>query len=95
VLVEFPGVVEGKVVDELAIYVAAWGKLLERGAFALPLGLPDVIYSVMGPVVIYDAITYEIEIPVFNGSELGFEVLLHVLSTYHARVAPIRVVTID
>lgn len=95
VLVEYPSVVEGKVVDELCSYAAAWGELVEAGAFALPIGLPDVIYCVMGVVSQFDAITFEIEIPVFSGSELGFDVLLHLLAAYHVRVGPLRVVTID
>jgi hypothetical protein len=95
VLVEFPAVVEGKVIDELEIYAMAWGELVEHGAFTMPIGLPDVIDNVMGVLSQFDAITFEIEIPVFNGSELGFDALLHMLAAYHVRVAPLRVVTID
>ncbi len=95
VLVEYPALVEGHVVDALCEYAAAWGELVEHGAFAMPVGLPDVIYSVMGVVSQFDAITFEIEVPVYAGSELGFDVLLHMLAGYHRRVAPLRVVTIE
>lgn len=95
VLVEYPALVEGKLVDELEAYALAWGELVEHGAFTMPIGLPDVIDNVMGVVSQFDAITYEIEIPVYNGSELGFDVLLHMLATYAVRIGPIRAVTLD
>lgn len=95
VLVELPTPIEGPPIDVLEDYVLRWGGLVEGGAFALPLGLPDVMDSAMGMITQLDAFTLEIEIGIYQGSELGFDVLLHILSTYHLRERPIRLVTIE
>jgi hypothetical protein len=94
-LVEHISVIDGRQVDTLADYVHSWGALVEGGAFALPLGLPDLMDSEMGMIMQLDAFTVEVEIGTYQGSEIGFDVLLHILSTYHIRERPLRLVTIE
>lgn len=95
VLVEHASVIDARQVDALADYVRSWGALVEGGAFALPLGLPDLMDSEMGMITQLDAFTVEVEIGTYQASELGFDVLLHMLSTYHLRERPLRLVTIE
>lgn len=95
ILVELTAEIEGPPVDDFIAHVACWGALLEAGALALPLGLPDVMDNVMGMITQFDAFTLELEVPVYQSSEVGFDLLINLLSAYHARERPIRLVTIE
>lgn len=94
-LVEFPSDIEGPAVDRLEDYAKRWGRLLERSAFTLPLGMPDVLDNVMGSVSQFDSATIEIEVPVYQSGEYGWDVLLNMLATFHLRERPIALVTVE
>jgi hypothetical protein len=68
-------------VDEAAQLAGVWGSLLEGGAFALPAGMPGEVDSFLGAVTQFDRDTIEIEIPVYQASEAGWDVLLNLIAT--------------
>lgn len=95
ILVELKEEIEGPPVDDFIAYVAPWAALLEGGALALPLGLPDVMDNIMGLVTQFDAYTLEIFVPTYQSSESGIDLLLNTLAAYHVRERPVRLVTIE
>lgn len=95
ILVEMKDEIEGPPVDDFIAYVKPWGALVEGGALALPLGLPDVMDNVMGMVSQFDAYTLEIHVPVYKSSESGIDLLVNILAAYHVRERPIRMVTVE
>lgn len=79
VVVEMNAAVDAVIVEALRRPVERWAALLERSAFTLPYGLPDVLDNVMGQVTLFDAFAIEIEVPVYQSSEVGWDVLLNML----------------
>jgi hypothetical protein len=79
VVVEYGAEIGEKEIEALKEPVGCWARLLERSAFALPLGMPDVLDNVMGQIALFDGWSAEIEVPVYRGSEMGWAVLLNLL----------------
>lgn len=91
VVVEFGAEIGGAEIDALKEPVDCWARLLERGAFAMPLGLPDDLDNVMGQVALFDAWSAEIEVPVYKSSEVGWNVLLNLLEATSLGIVRVEV----
>lgn len=86
-LIEFYERLQWEHFDLLAVPINAWGKLLEGGAFTMPIGMPDMLDNVMGQTTLFDAFTAEVAVPVYRSSEVGWDILLNMLDAFsqHSR----------
>jgi len=80
-LVHMAGSVTADEVVRLRRAVAQWGTMLEGGAFAMPVGHPAVVDSVMGTVNQFDAETIEISVLRFMASEGAWASLANIVAT--------------
>ena len=92
-LVEMRHTVEATNVLGLGDWIKPWYMLLEAGAFAMPVGLPDETTSISGAVTIFDELTIEISIDRFQASESAFFVLINMIDAYaHQFMSVVRVI---
>lgn len=78
-LVEWSAPIASADVLRLGESVAPWFKLLEAGAFALPVGLPSETDSVAGAVTLFDEQSCEITVNRFDASEMAWHALINML----------------
>jgi hypothetical protein len=91
VVVQLDAAVTEASIDALMKPVGSWARLLERSAFALPMGMPDVLDNVMGQVALFDAWSAEIEVPVYQGSDTGWDVLLNLFEASSLGIVSVEI----
>lgn len=79
-------------VAEISTVVKWWGDLLEAGAFAMPVGLPDEVESYLGSVSQFDETTVVVEVALYQASETAWNVLLNLLDVCSRAVPVARVI---
>lgn len=94
-LVEMRDPVEASHVLGIRDWIQPWYLLLEAGAFALPVGLPDETDSIRGSVTIFDELTVEISVDRFLASETAFFVLINMLDAYGRTSIPMARIIVD
>jgi len=94
-LVEMRNPIEASHVLGIADWIKPWYLILEAGAFAMPIGLPDETDSISGSVTIFDEITVEISVDRFQASECAWNVLVNLLDAYSCISSPVSKVTVD
>jgi hypothetical protein len=94
-LVEFHEPPEARHVLEISHWIQPWFDLLEAGAFAMPVGLPEWTESIGGSVTQFDEMTIEIAIDRFEASESAWNVLINLLDVYNRSSFPVEKVIIN
>jgi hypothetical protein len=94
-LVEMYNSVNSSHALSLAEWIEPWYRLLEAGAFAMPIGLPDETESTRGSVTIFDDITIEISIDRFQASESAWYVLVNLIYSFSKKSSAVAKVIID
>jgi len=94
-LVELTTIVEANHLVHLTDWIYPWFRLLESGAFSMPIGLPTETDSFCGDVVLFDEQSIEIGINRFQASETAWHALINMLDTYWRTTPLISKVLID
>ncbi|MEA3548057.1 MAG: hypothetical protein U9R66_10380, partial [Thermodesulfobacteriota bacterium] len=81
-LVEMRNSVNALHVLGITDWIKSWYLLLEAGAFAMPVGLPEDTHSICGSVTIFDENTVEISMDRFQASENAWNVLVNMIDAY-------------
>ncbi len=94
-LVECARSIEPNEVSEISEKVKSWGRLLEAGAFAMPVGFPDEVDVVDISASQFDDVTIEVAVSHFKASEAAWCPLLHMLDVASRRLIPVVKVIVE
>jgi hypothetical protein len=94
-VVELATIVEAAHVDQLKEWIDPWFRVLEAGAFSMPVGPATETDCIRGSVELFDEQSIEITVNRFQASETAWHALINMLDTCWGTLPLISKVLVD